>query len=97
MQLTHVVTRCRHVLSVIEQAPAVPGYVAQHHLAIADNMAAANNLLEPLKTLAYLVHDAIQAGGRVLVHCSAGISRSPTVAIAYLMLYHHHSLKAAQA
>ncbi|KAJ7837261.1 protein-tyrosine phosphatase-like protein [Mycena olivaceomarginata] len=33
--------------------------------------------------------------GRILVHCSAGISRSPSVLTAYLMRRHRMSLKAA--
>ena len=34
-------------------------------------------------------------GGRVFVHCYAGVSRSPTVCIAYLMKLHQWSLSQA--
>ncbi|GFR42894.1 hypothetical protein Agub_g3886 [Astrephomene gubernaculifera] len=31
------------------------------------------------------IHSALQAGGRILVHCSQGVSRSATLVIAYMM------------
>ena len=36
------------------------------------------------------------AGGRVYVHCNAGMNRAPTVAIAYLHVHHGWSLATAQ-
>lgn len=32
------------------------------------------------------IDEALQAGGKVLIHCGDGISRSPALAIAYLMM-----------
>ena len=34
------------------------------------------------------IKEAVQNGGRVFVHCYAGISRSATIVIAYLMQSH---------
>jgi dual specificity MAP kinase phosphatase len=33
-----------------------------------------------------VISEAIKAGKNILVHCAAGVSRSPTLAIAYLMI-----------
>lgn len=38
---------------------------------------------------------ARQTNGRVLIHCQAGISRSSTVAIGYIMKYHNLSMNQA--
>lgn len=41
------------------------------------------------------IHAEIQRGGKVLVHCLAGVSRSPTIILAYLIKYRKMTLSDA--
>lgn len=43
----------------------------------------------------YFIDDALKNNGKVLVHCLAGISRSATITIAYLMKVHQMTLEEA--
>ncbi|XP_071801254.1 dual specificity protein phosphatase 14-like [Asterias amurensis] len=47
--------------------------------------------------VADIIHDVKKKGGRVLVHCWAGRSRSSTLCIVYLMKYDRMSLRQAHA
>lgn len=41
------------------------------------------------------IHEIIEEGGKVLIHCVAGVSRSAAFALAYLVKYEHLSLRQA--
>ncbi|XP_023694156.2 dual specificity protein phosphatase 26-like [Paramormyrops kingsleyae] len=38
------------------------------------------------------IHQALSGGGRILVHCAVGVSRSATLVLAYLMIREHMTL-----
>lgn len=42
------------------------------------------------------IHELLASGKRVFIHCYAGISRSPSFVIAYLIKYKHMSYKKAE-
>ncbi|XP_058507558.1 dual specificity protein phosphatase 13A family protein [Solea solea] len=41
---------------------------------------------------AEFIHQALTSGGKVLVHCAVGVSRSAALVLAYLMINHHLTL-----
>ncbi|XP_029371945.1 dual specificity protein phosphatase 26 [Echeneis naucrates] len=41
---------------------------------------------------AEFIHKALMSGGKVLVHCTVGVSRSATLVLAYLMIRHNLTL-----
>ncbi|XP_043958699.1 dual specificity protein phosphatase 13-like [Gambusia affinis] len=54
------------------------------------------DLDEYFQPAADFIHKALKSpGGKVLVHCIMGMSRSSTLVLAYLMIYHHLPLKHA--
>jgi hypothetical protein len=53
------------------------------------------DLLAHLDTAVAAVHAGVQAGGKVYIHCSAGLNRSPTTVIAYLIRHRDMALDEA--
>jgi len=53
------------------------------------------DLLQHLTGCFEYIDNAVKSGGIVLIHCLVGISRSPSIAIAYLMFRDHLSYEEA--
>lgn len=83
-----------HVLSV---GPLRPLFPQDFFYKVLDDVMdfEGENLLRFFEECFEFIMAARQRGGAVLVHCVAGVSRSPTITIAYLMREHH--LTAEQA
>lgn len=85
------------VLSVgATPSPKVDG-VTYHRLALTDSVAS-TSITRVLDAAVDIIDAALGADkgkGKILVHCSAGMSRSPTVVVAYLMKRRRMSLRAA--
>lgn len=61
--------------------PNLPPAPTHHHAVDVEDVENAN-LLQLLPSAVGFVEGALQGGGRVLVHCAAGVSRSPAVRMA---------------
>ncbi len=54
-----------------------------------------NTMLAFLFETCEFIHNEIQNGKIVIVHCQQGLSRSPSVVVAFLMKYHNMSFEEA--
>ena len=92
--------RCKnitHVLSVCSAAKRrLPSCFQHEHFTIDDREEAASQLFQYIPTALTFVEKARRGGGIVFVHCGAGISRSSTVVIAYVM-WKEPSMSASRA
>jgi len=78
----------RYILNVTAKPPtySIPQGFQYKHLEAADN--GIQNLRQFFEEAFDFIDEAKKAGTGVLVHCQAGISRSPTIAVAYLMKHY---------
>ncbi|KAF8196864.1 protein-tyrosine phosphatase-like protein [Mycena galopus ATCC 62051] len=86
LQITHVLSVCPDYLEIA---------ATMTHLTVPMMDDEDFDILQHLPATCRFIQDALNGGGRVLVHCVMGISRSPTVLCAYLMFSQH--ISAAQA
>jgi dual specificity phosphatase 12 len=73
----------------------VPRGLIWHRLAVADDES--EQISAHFQHIRVIIRKALSEGKRVLVHCSAGVSRSPTLVAAYLMLERGYTSQAALA
>nr|XP_038041334.1 dual specificity protein phosphatase 22-A-like isoform X4 [Anas platyrhynchos] len=72
-----------HVLSV--HTGAKPVLEDMSYLCISASDSSSQNLMQHFKECIKFIHECRLRGGGCLVHCLAGVSRSTTVLVAYLM------------
>ena len=91
-----VKTQITHILSVAKEfGPAYPERYTYLHMGLSDK--SSFDLTPHLDEAVAFIQNALNEGGRILVHCHRGISRSASCVIAYLMRQQKHSFKEALA
>jgi hypothetical protein len=86
-RVTHVVNMACEVANFFSKEIKYASYPIADH--------SETNITLVFETATAFIENARVTGGRVLVHCVQGISRSATVVMAYLMKYHKFSLEKA--
>ncbi|THH28567.1 hypothetical protein EUX98_g5631 [Antrodiella citrinella] len=82
-----------HVLSIGSSPPTTLPDVTYTRIPLLDTPTA--DLSKVYDRVAIAINAARGSGGKILVHCSAAVSRSPTVVTAYLMIEQKMTLKEA--
>jgi len=71
------------IINVAREAYPVRGQWKNLNLPLSDNPG--QNIIQYFESIYRVIDKEISSGGKVLVHCMAGISRSATIIISYLM------------
>ncbi|XP_035671436.1 dual specificity protein phosphatase 2-like [Branchiostoma floridae] len=83
-----------HIVNISKEHPnGFPLYIKYMNVRVDDDMSA--NVTHLLPRTTEFIAEAIESGGRVLVHCNLGISRSSTITMAYLMKERQWTMKDA--
>ena len=87
------VTRILNVTSSIpNHFQDMEGFIYEQ-IAVEDNLEV--DMMQHLPRAFEFIEKARQCGEKVLVHCHAGMSRSVTIILAYLMKYYNHTMESA--
>eukprot|EP01135_Chromosphaera_perkinsii_P002308 Nk52_evm94s221 gene=Nk52_evmTU94s221 len=74
-----------HILSVLQESGEEKEFEKISYKRISVMDAKTENLCQYFKETTEWIHNARMAGGSVLIHCMAGISRSSTITAAYIL------------
>jgi len=91
LRITHVLNATEDVSNFFEDSPSLQ-YM---RCSIKDSADAATAMADSFPACVAFLDSCRNCGGRVLVHCRAGVSRSATIVIGYLMQYHRWDLRTA--
>ncbi|CAF0959705.1 unnamed protein product [Adineta steineri] len=85
------------ITHVVNCTPDLPFYWENKHKCLRIDVLdlPSQNIRKYFDTAVEFIDNALRSKGNVLVHCSAGISRSPTLVLAYLMKKNHWTLDVA--
>ena len=83
-----------HIVNVTCDLPMLdfPGVSVTRYPAIDDP---SQDLKKYFNPAADFIHETIKSGGKVVVHCMAGVSRSASIILAYLVKYRNMTLREA--
>lgn len=75
----------RHIVQALDSQDKVEHFegITYHFIGIEDSQA--SDIAQYLPGALNFIHQHVIAGNKVLVHCAAGVSRSASIVIAYLM------------
>ncbi|KAK1784963.1 hypothetical protein P4O66_018396 [Electrophorus voltai] len=88
--ITHILSVYNNAKPVLEVTHPFKGFSDMTYLCIHAADASNQNLLQHFKECICFIHECRLNGGSCLVHCLAGVSRSTTVVVAYLMTVTTH-------
>ena len=93
LRITHVLNATEDVSNFFEGAEAVPAGLRYHRCPVKDRSDAAAEMREHFPACVEFLDGCAAGGGRALVHCRAGVSRSATLVLGYLMHHKRWDLK----